>query len=173
MYVYFIYNESTKNYKIGKTKSLGDRIKQLQTGNDTKLVISRFINDENPEIEKYLHEYFKERRILNEWFNVNIEEIDYIISIVKYANKIKSGKEKIKELPNDKDNKLINRIITYNNPDKNKKTIQNTNQKSNTYINQKSNKYTNKNTDLIRLKFKEFGIICLIFWLILMAIKYL
>jgi len=114
MYVYFIYNKLTGNYKIGKAKDPNSRIKQLQTGNEVKLKIERLINDTNPEIEKYLHAYFKEKRIQGgEWFNINIDDVDYAISIVGYANKVKSGKEKLKQLPNDKDNKLIDKIIKY------------------------------------------------------------
>lgn len=84
MYVYFILNPTTGHFKIGKTKnSIENRIKQLQTGNETELVLARSINYENPEIEKYLHEYYKDKRLHGEWFNVTLDEIDHTIKVIK------------------------------------------------------------------------------------------
>jgi hypothetical protein len=104
MFVYFIYNSLTHNFKIGKTKSIETRLKQLQTGNEIKLEVTRNIDNNNPEIEKYLHEYFKDRRLNGEWFNVSIEEIDYVINLVNNPNK---------KVTDTKDIKLLSRINKY------------------------------------------------------------
>ena len=110
MFVYFIFNSLTKNFKIGKTKSIERRLKQLQTGNEIKLEVTRQIEYENPEIEKYLHEYYADRRLHGEWFDVTLEEIDYIIDLIKkiYSN------PNIK-LNNPKNIRLQSRILKYKN----------------------------------------------------------
>jgi hypothetical protein len=161
MYVYFIFNKLTGNYKIGKAKDPNSRIKQLQTGNEVKLKIERLINDVNPEIEKYLHAYFKEKRIQGgEWFNINIDDVDYAISIVGYANKVKSGKEKLKQLPDDKDNKLIDKILKY------KPLVS---KKSSTSLTESGNYQQNFQESYLTLK--EFGLLVLCSWILLMIIK--
>lgn len=115
MYVYFIYNNLTGNFKIGKTKNnVEKRIKQLQTGNEIELHAKYIIDDENPEIEKYIHEYYYNKKILNEWFKVNDDEILYIIKLVKYANEIKKLGQENTKYKSDKDVKFINRILKYN-----------------------------------------------------------
>ena len=181
MYVYFIHNSLTDNYKVGKTKSLEKRIKQLQTGNEVRLEIKRSIDDVNPEIEKYLHEYFKDRQILNEWFDINLKEIEYVIELVAYANKLKSGSPQSRNFDNPKDAKLVSRILKWT-PDSSK-TQTSEPQISN---NQTSNNQTSKNKSpkkrLIRknnnteqpiISFKTFLISTLVLWIFLMFIKYI
>lgn len=118
MFVYFIHNAGTNHYKVGKTKSLEKRIKQLQTGNEVRLVIKRHIDDTNPEIEKYLHEYFKDKKILNEWFDITLQEIDYVIYLVNYANKLKLSNSNVNDLTDPKDIRLVNRILKWSNAKK-------------------------------------------------------
>jgi len=74
-FVYFIYDKS--NIKIGFTKNIKKRIKELQTSNSNKLVLlGYFIGDMNKEQE--LHNQFKNYQILNEWFRPDQKLIDYI-----------------------------------------------------------------------------------------------
>lgn len=178
MYVYFIHNSLTDNYKVGKTKSLEKRIKQLQTGNEVRLEIKRSIDDINPEIEKYLHEYFKDRQILNEWFDINLKEIEYVIELVAYANKIKSGSPQSRNLTNPKDMKLVSRILKWN-PDSSSNINQTSNINQISNINQTSNKSKkrlvrkNKNIEKPVISFQTFLISTLILWICLMFIKYI
>lgn len=115
MYVYFIYNPSTTHYKVGKTISLEQRIKQLQTGNEVRLVIKKFIDDQNPEIEKYLHEYFKDKKILNEWFDITSADVERVINLVEYANKLKKQNTNLvgDNITDPRDIRLITRILKW------------------------------------------------------------
>lgn len=162
MYVYFIHNPLTDNYKVGKTKSLEGRIKQLQTGNETRLEIRRSINDVNPEIEKYIHEYFKDKKILNEWFDITLNDIEYVIKLVEYANFIKLNKKTNINYPDPKDAKLISRIVKWNNTE----DINFVNKVNK--IN-KINKVNKKPEGLISLK--TFIISMFILWLTLLLIS--
>lgn len=148
MYVYFIFNSLTKNYKIGKTKNNADRrLKQLQTGNEIELKIVRCIEYENPEIEKYLHEYFQDRRLHGEWFKVSIEEIDYVIALIKNTYKHRGSPGSLK-YTDPKDIKLSKRIIKGN------------------YIRVPGISTPSS------LSLKQFLIYMLILWLVLMIMRY-
>lgn len=76
--IYFI--TDGQNIKIGYTKnSVEKRLKQLNTGNESKLYILGYMNG-SQEDEKYLHKKFGFYRIRHdgEWFYPNQEIIDYI-----------------------------------------------------------------------------------------------
>jgi len=87
MYIYFIRNTTTHNYKIGKTINLKYRIKQLQTGCDSKLEIYKYIETDDNNLEKYLHHYFKDKKIIGEWFQISNDNIDYIIDLINNTSK--------------------------------------------------------------------------------------
>lgn len=69
-FVYLIEDRDTGVYKIGVTK--GDptkRLKKLQTGNANELYIKHLFETQWPfRLETMLHNYFKERNEINEWF---------------------------------------------------------------------------------------------------------
>lgn len=76
-YVYFI--SSDDKIKIGYTKNIKRRLKQLQTSNSSQLILLGYIEgDKN--VEKQLHKRFAQYRIREngEWFNCNDEILDYI-----------------------------------------------------------------------------------------------
>ena len=74
-FVYFIYDNS--NIKIGFTKNIKKRMKELQTSNSNKLMLLGYINGDINK-EQFLHNQFKNYQILNEWFKPDQALIDYI-----------------------------------------------------------------------------------------------
>jgi predicted GIY-YIG superfamily endonuclease len=79
--LYFIKESKQPNYKIGYTSNINNRIKELQTGNPRKLTIYKTILALRCEkLETYLHTYFSDNKIKNEWFKLKTSHIKNIIS---------------------------------------------------------------------------------------------
>jgi hypothetical protein len=76
-YVYLICDPANDTYKIGVTRTLkSDRIKKLQTGNPTELHIVHLYEAKYPfRLEKMLHMHFSLKHELNEWYNLELEDI--------------------------------------------------------------------------------------------------
>jgi hypothetical protein len=96
-YVYLITNGYV-HYKIGITsKTIGRRMRQLQTGNSEKIQLVKSYKSENyREIESWLHRKFGNKRLQGEWFeldDVNVidfekicKSIDGTITLLKKEN---------------------------------------------------------------------------------------
>ena len=96
-FVYLIgENNDNNNYKIGVTKhkDINNRIAELQTGNSNELYIKDYYETKYPyKLEKMLHRYFFDKRILNEWFSLNSDDIKSFKNICeKYNNVLDSLK---------------------------------------------------------------------------------
>ncbi len=66
--IYFIQDSATLNIKIGYTStSAGERMRQLQTGNPSQLVLLGVIEGEQTD-ERNLHVRFADFRVAGEWF---------------------------------------------------------------------------------------------------------
>jgi predicted GIY-YIG superfamily endonuclease len=80
-HLYVIKNNNTGLYKIGITKNIRQRFAQLRTqsGCDLNLTFNILFEQGYDEItsiaEKYLHEYFKDKRVKGEWFNLNPRDL--------------------------------------------------------------------------------------------------
>jgi len=80
-HVYLFYNKNTNLYKIGISHNYILRLKQLiaQSGCEINKVIVLELEDGYDErrdiIEKYLHDYFSDKRKSGEWFNFNIKDL--------------------------------------------------------------------------------------------------
>lgn len=75
MFVYLIRCSENSYYKIGTTKNIEKRIKELQTGNADKIyLIDKYESNNAFKIEKALHNFFGFNKKLNEWFDFGIEE---------------------------------------------------------------------------------------------------
>lgn len=70
-------NEYDTYYKIGITKnSVKSRLKQLQTGNSSHLKIVYIYETKfGTKLETSLHNYFNHKKIKNEWFKLDIEDV--------------------------------------------------------------------------------------------------
>jgi hypothetical protein len=81
----FIYIlKSREYYKIGITKDVAKRMRELQTGNPIQhlFVCSSFFNDA-PKIEKLLHETFAEYQIQGEWFELPSSKLEELIELLE------------------------------------------------------------------------------------------
>lgn len=76
--LYVIQNEEGF-YKIGYSKSVDDRIKQLQTGTHSNFTkIFEFETNNGSKLEAWFHNIFKYRRIRREFYDLDDENINYI-----------------------------------------------------------------------------------------------
>lgn len=74
--VYLICDVEKNLYKIGVTTgSIEKRMKKLQTGNGTELLLVNHYECDYPfKVEKMLHNHFSNKKVLNEWFELSDEE---------------------------------------------------------------------------------------------------
>lgn len=78
-HIYFIKDKMNGNVKIGTTRNLEKRIKQISNKND-ELEILKVLNvpldySINMKVEKFLHNHFKEYRKRGEWFSECVVEL--------------------------------------------------------------------------------------------------
>lgn len=83
--VYFI--KAGEHYKIGVTsKNLKDRIKFLQTGNPYPIeIIAHWVSRNYKELETKLHNRFKDKALVGEWFGFNESEVQ---EVIEFSNSI-------------------------------------------------------------------------------------
>ena len=77
----FVYLLKADNgfYKIGRTKSLDDRIKQLEIASPHELELILVIETDNcRNIEESLHLRFDDKRSRGEWFELSEADVEYI-----------------------------------------------------------------------------------------------
>lgn len=80
-FVYLFYNPDNKLYKIGITNNVVERRRTIknQSGSNIQLVgfIELEVNlDESSEyLERYLHKWFKEKRVRGEWFSLDLRDL--------------------------------------------------------------------------------------------------
>ena len=76
-YVYLICDPATDHFKIGVTRDKdSQRIKKLQTGNSTELFLRDIYETQWPfRLEKMLHATYKSKKVLNEWFALEVNEV--------------------------------------------------------------------------------------------------
>ena len=80
-FIYIIRCGKQNLFKIGISKDVDKRLKQLQTGNPHKLkCIFRIesLEIKATKIEATIHQFFKEankKHVLNEWFNLSDDEV--------------------------------------------------------------------------------------------------
>jgi predicted GIY-YIG superfamily endonuclease len=90
MFVYLIRLSENSYYKIGVTKNINKRIKQLQTGNAEKIfLINSYESKYAHKIEKALHNFYFDKKKHNEWFELSIEdEVSFLKDCSKIENNI-------------------------------------------------------------------------------------
>lgn len=91
MFVYLIRLSENSTYKIGTTNNINKRIKQLQTGNAEQIfLVDSYQSKLAFKIENALHNFFKHKHKLNEWFELTIEdEIKFKELCVTIENNLK------------------------------------------------------------------------------------
>lgn len=88
--VYLICDVEKNLYKIGVTTgSIENRMKKLQTGNGTELLLVNYYECDYPfKIEKMMHNHFHDKKTLNEWFALSDEEALSFIQICEEKSNI-------------------------------------------------------------------------------------
>lgn len=81
-FVYLICDSTNDLYKIGVTKSnVEKRLKKLQTGNATELILTNYHETNYPfRVEKMLHNHFRAKNVLNEWFALSFDDVTHFKS---------------------------------------------------------------------------------------------
>ena len=98
-YVYLICDYTReRTYKIGVTcGKIENRMKKLQTGNSGELVLIKYYQTETPYyLEKQLHQHFKTKNIMNEWFLLSDDDVK---DFHKTCDRFESYKEILKNNP--------------------------------------------------------------------------
>ena len=78
-------------YKIGSTraKEVETRLKHLQTGNSSELYIKESFETEHPfKLEKMLHNHFKEKNLIGEWFELSEADTEAFRGICEEKMKV-------------------------------------------------------------------------------------
>jgi len=92
--IYFISNGN--RIKIGITKNIKRRLKDLQTGNANNLrLIAEEYSDNDAKRELNLHLKFAKDRLVGEWFYPSKQLLKYINKISKYYVEYDSVKDKL------------------------------------------------------------------------------
>ena len=88
--VYLICDPESDTYKIGVTKrSINERLKELQTGNSSELFVVHTYETSDPyRLEQMLHNRFKSKGALNEWFSLDNEDITGFIDTCRKTEEI-------------------------------------------------------------------------------------
>lgn len=76
--VYLICDSSKDNvYKIGVTRGdIEKRIKKLQTGNSGEIFLIKSYESKYPfYIEKQLHKKYQNKKLINEWFELEMNDV--------------------------------------------------------------------------------------------------
>lgn len=89
-FVYLISDVEKNLYKIGVTTgSIENRMKKLQTGNGTELLLVNYYECDYPfKVEKMLHNHFSNRKVLSEWFDLTDEEALSFIQVCEDKDNI-------------------------------------------------------------------------------------
>jgi len=85
-YVYVFFNKHTNLYKIGITKNVRERYMMLSNQSGCWLdIINYYEIDGYPfgcvssrHKEKFLHDFFNDKRIIGEWFELNQKDLNFI-----------------------------------------------------------------------------------------------
>lgn len=78
-FVYIIQEDYSYRYKIGKTKKLDDRMNLFAVKLPFAISsIHTVYCDDYHNLERYLHHYFKDKRVRGEWFDLTDKDIEWI-----------------------------------------------------------------------------------------------
>ena len=105
-------------YKIGSTKAkdVNKRLKQLQTGNSSKLFIKESYETKHPfKLEKLLHNHFKSSNLIGEWFELSESDTEAFRGVCEEKEKIISS---LKDNPFYFKTKIVPMKMNFDKPDR-------------------------------------------------------
>lgn len=83
-FVYLLKIQENGIYKIGVSKNVEKRVKQLQTGNTEQIyLVNKFHSNYPYKIESYLHNIYKSNTISGEWFYLSDDDVNSFIDNCK------------------------------------------------------------------------------------------
>jgi len=125
-YIYFIYSRDNNLMKIGKTRNIERRIRQIKnqmissgyTGEIELKALHLTFSGYEHQLERYYHQKYRNHRIKGEWFNVSLDKIvnENMTDLYNYFNGIHyffdilESKENLKPEIEFSDLKLISTI---------------------------------------------------------------
>ena len=80
---------SDATYKIGITKNIEERRRTFKIGNAFIEIVASLRTDKAREIEKKLHNIFKNKQIEGEWFLLNKNDLSFIINTYNFSMGLK------------------------------------------------------------------------------------
>lgn len=85
-FVYILHAPELDAYKIGVSKDVDKRIKQLQTGNTCDiLLVDKFLSNYPYKIESCLHRKYNMENVKGEWFHLSNEQVQsFKMDCIKY-----------------------------------------------------------------------------------------
>ncbi len=80
MYIYLIRCSENSFYKIGISKNVEQRLKQIQTSSPDKVyLVHKYESSYASKIERALHNFYKSYHRNNEWFELSLnEEVEFL-----------------------------------------------------------------------------------------------
>lgn len=80
-YIYFIKELFSGRIKIGKTKNLQQRLKLFSVKLPFEIELLHYVKTNNPSyVENLFHEFFEEKRVNGEWFELDVDDILWVLS---------------------------------------------------------------------------------------------
>ena len=94
-FIYLICTEDGSGYKIGRSQDVNKRLQQLQTGCDSRLeVLYTYPTRFSVELEFVLHKRFLDKQKINEWFELDEDDVvSFITTCKKYEDNFKTLKD--------------------------------------------------------------------------------
>lgn len=86
VYVFKVKNKPI--YKIGVTKKKPkERIRSLQTASPYQIMFVKAVASKNPyKLEELLHDFFKDNKLVGEWFKTTKSEINFVFNNLNLLN---------------------------------------------------------------------------------------
>lgn len=81
-FVYFIKAEDTGFIKIGMSKNPDLRLRQIKLSCQKPVLLMKFFVSNSAIMEKKLHEFFKNKRVFGEWFNLNDSDLKKAVNFI-------------------------------------------------------------------------------------------
>ena len=86
-YIYLISDSNTYYYKIGISNNPEKRLKQLSTGNQSKLkIIHKILCENYSAVEKALHNKYNFNKINLEWFELTDNDVENFPTLCESIN---------------------------------------------------------------------------------------
>lgn len=86
-YVYIGYDSSNNYFKIGKSKDVARREREIRNMNPTFRILCNALTENQDVTEKALHKKYANKRIVGEWFDLSSKDVHEITGLsVSYIN---------------------------------------------------------------------------------------